>query len=156
VVSNLFDELLISSFMIRWRTRGISGCTGVHLTAKGAELGVFRPDGWADSRYGPVVAAVKAAAFTRRPPSATIGVAGALLTGSQEFEVYSPDPLVYCVIFYEMNADEAEFAINALDYARPRGTTLFVIYSEVAKSGTFVLDTSELDGPHLLASLIDL
>lgn len=156
VATGMIDDLLISSFMVRWRTRGIAGAAGLHLTAKGAEIGVFRPDGWADARYRPVVSAVEAAAFSRRAPAATIAVADSLLTGTQANEVYHAGPLAYCVIFYEMDADEAEFAINVLDYARPRGTTLCVIYSEVAKSGTFVLDSSELDGTHILANLAEL
>jgi len=153
VVTGLFDDLLESQFMLRWRTRGIAGCEGIFLTAKGAELSWPRPDGWSDARYKPPVLAIDGGAFGRREPQATINLAEALVDGAQTVEVSHTDPLIYCVIYYSTTADEAELYLNALEFARPRGTTLCVIYSPVAKAGVFVLDTSLLDGPHVLASL---
>ena len=80
-------------------------------------------------------------------------MAEALVDGPQTVEVSHTDPLIYCVVYYSTTADEAELYLNALEFVRPRGTTLCLIYSPVPKTGVFVLDTSALDGPHVLASL---
>jgi len=153
VTTGLFDDLLESQFMLRWRTRGIAGTEGIFLTAKGAELGWPRPDTWTDARYKPPLLAIDGGAFGRREPQATIDLAEALVDGPQTVEVSHTDPLIYCVVYYSTTADEAELYLNALEFVRPRGTTLCLIYSPVPKTGVFVLDTSALDGPHVLASL---
>lgn len=146
-------ELHESAWLVRWRCKSPVTAVGVHLSAFGAALDFPRPDGWSDDRYRPAVVAIDGATLAIKPPAVTAALADALVTGAQTWEMQQVAPLEYVVVFYSLPTAEASTYRAVLEYGRPPGVRLILIYSEVPKADTFVLDDSLLDGPDLLAAL---
>jgi len=151
LIADAMDELAASQWAIHWRTKSPLTAQGIHLDARGLDLGILRPDGWDDERYQPVVAAVDGAVFSNRPSSVTATFASALVSGAQTWEMSTPAPLTYVVYFYGVTADEVQTYFTVLERGRPRGVRMILVYSPEPKDGVFVLDESELDGPDILA-----
>jgi len=147
------QEILDSSWQVRWRCKSVSTALGVHLDALGSDY-LLRPDGWSDDRYRSAVVAIDGVAGAYRTPARTAALADGLEQAGQAWEMMQAAPAAYVVIFYAITADEALTYRDVMEWGRPKGVGFFMVYSTVAKADTFVLDVSLLDGPDLLAEII--
>lgn len=152
VITGAMLEVLESSWLVRWRAKSPVTAAGAHLDAFGSSLAFPRPDGWADTRYRPVVVAIDGATLSGKQPQVTSALADALVDGAQTWEMIAPAPASYVVVFYSLSSDEAQTYRDVLERGRKRGIRFLLLYSTVPKANAFVLDVSQLDGPDLLAS----
>ena len=152
VIVAMMNDLLESSWLVRWRVGSPVTAEGIHLDAVGADFGLLRPDGWGDERWGPVLVAVDGAFISGRTPDVTAALADALEQPGQSWEMDRPGNLEYVVYFYGISADEAETYREILEFGRPKGVGFEFIWSNAPKADTFVLDDSLLDGPDVLAA----
>lgn len=155
VIKDSMGELAESSWSVRWRTKSASTAFGVHLDAKGADLGFLRPgvDPWDDDRYRATLLAIEGATIGNRPPSVTSALADALIQDGQTWEMTQADPLTYRVYMYGLTADDAVAYFDVLRLGKPTAIRLVMVHSTEPKAGTFVLDSTDMDGPDLLVAL---
>jgi hypothetical protein len=154
VVTEAAQEILDSSWLVRWRVGFMLTAEGVHLDAAYADIGLVRPDGWSDDRARPVGVAVEGAIGTGRGVDVTRAIADALEQPGQTWEMTRPAPATYVVLFYAITDDEAQTYRSFLEYGRKKGIRFLMVYSNAAKADTFTLDVSLLDGPNVLAKII--
>ncbi len=152
-INGALQELLDSSWQVRGRCKSVTTALGVHLDALGSDY-LLRPDGWSDDRYRSAVMAIDGVAGAYRTPARTAALAEGLVQVGQTWEMDQAAPAAYVVVFYAITDDEAQTYRSVMEWGRPKGIGLFMVYSNVAKADAFVLDVSLLDGPDLLAKII--
>jgi hypothetical protein len=150
VIGGAVAELAESSWRVRWRTKSIVTALGAHLEAHGKDL-LLRPDGWSDERYRNVLIPIEGVFGTNRPPSATKALAEGLVNGSQTWLVTRADPLTYIVYFFELTENEAKTYFSVLNLGRPTAVRFVLVYSPEPEAGTFIVDSSLVDGPDVVA-----
>jgi hypothetical protein len=153
VVSAMMLVLLESDWLVHWRTRSVVTALGVHLDALGRDLDFLHPDGWTEDRYRAALIPIVSASYGVRTPGVTAGLADGLAQPGQTWEMGQADALTYCVVFYGVTPDEAELYFHVIRRGKPEAVRFCLVYSGAPKAGTFILDSSLLDGPDLLADM---
>jgi hypothetical protein len=151
VLTEAMLEVAESSWLVRWRTKSVVTAVGIHLDAKGKDLGFLRPDGWDDERYQNALIPIDGISFGVRTPSATADLAAGLVDGAQTWGMAVADPMTYVVSFFGITSDEALTYFSVLNLGRPKAVRMALVYSASAEADVFFLDSSLLDGPDILA-----
>lgn len=143
-----------SQWLTRWR-RSLVTAEGQQLIDRGFEIAPNfpKPVGWTDERYRDVLIAMVPGVFATPTPAVLVGIATALLDGSQTFIAYDEPPLSQRVSFFDLPIDEATTYLAALSRARPNGGQIFVTAHPDALT-TATIGTSTIGGPDTLGLIL--
>ena len=150
VVSQMFDELLESQWLTRWRTSLVTS-EGAQLEIWGNQLGYIKPVGWTDDRYKAVLVALFHASFALDTPDVVFDLANALLDVGQTFTFDEFPPCTGRFTFYNTDPGEAVAYTSALNRARSNGHQYYVVAHD-GLTTPFVFGTSLFGGPDTFGS----
>jgi hypothetical protein len=155
VVVGAVDEKNESSWLIRWRVGSVLTAEGVHMDNLGDELKFPRPDGWDDDRYRAALVPIEGVVLTLKVPARTVALAAGL-TDAQPGQSFKVAQLVdigaaYCVAFFGVSANEMQTYRVVMEYGRPKGVEMCLVFSPFPEDEVFTIEVSEIGGPDVIA-----